>query len=258
MKPPKRFHILSRGLSWGKSNFPYGTPHSFHYVLLVMVCSSVVLATSFSHLFAQLCSNSVPVTNACVETGLRHKREALRQLPEFQSGQAETHLKLAELLMQQGDPNGAIEEYQTTLELKPEMAEAFRWIGVVYLDTHEWEKAEQALQKGVELNPQDHQAWYWLGRSLIAQEHFQRAQEAFETATHLLPNAAETFSDLGLPFMAQGHIHEAEKALKKAIELQPDFAKAHHRLEQVRAARDNPHKLIQSAQHILHTLFRRE
>jgi len=199
-----------------------------------------------------------PVTNERVEAGLGKAREALRALPGFQTNDVPTHLRLAEILSQQGDPNGAIEEYQAAIQLNPEMAGAFRGLGAVYIDTHEWEKAEQALRKGVELNPQDHQTWYWLGRSLIAQEHFHRAQEALETATHIPPNDAETFSDLGLTFMAQGHRHEAETALKNAIERQPDFAEAHHRLEQVRASRDNPHQLIQSARNILQTLFRRE
>jgi cytochrome c-type biogenesis protein CcmH/NrfG len=58
--------------------------------------------------------------------------------------------------------------------------------------------------------------------------------------------------------MAQGHGKEAEKAFKKSIALQPDFSEAHHRLEQVRGAQDDSEQLIQSAQHILHTLFRRE
>ncbi|MDH5774632.1 MAG: tetratricopeptide repeat protein [Nitrospirota bacterium] len=199
-----------------------------------------------------------PITNAQVEAGLRKNREALRNTPPFQTHDAPTHLRLAEMLSQQGDPNGAIEEYQAAIQLNPEMAKAFQGLGGVYIDTHEWEKAEQALRKGVKLNPQDHQTWYWLGRSLIAQEHFQQAQEVLVTATHLSPHEVETFSDLGLACMAQGQSHEAEMALKNAIDLQPDFAEAHHRLEQVRAAQENPQQLMQLAQDILHTLFRRE
>ena len=58
--------------------------------------------------------------------------------------------------------------------------------------------------------------------------------------------------------MAQGKIQDAKKALRQAIRVQPDLAEAHHWLERVHAAKnDSPH-LIQSAQHILHTLFRRE
>jgi tetratricopeptide (TPR) repeat protein len=199
-----------------------------------------------------------PITNAQVEAGLRKNREALRNTPSFQTHDAPTHFRLAEVLSQQGDPNGAIEEYQAAIQLNPEMAEAFRDLGAVYIDTHEWKKAEEALQKSVELNPQDHQAWYWLGRSHIAQEHFQQAQEALLTATRVSHHEAETFSDLGLAYMAQGHNQEAEAALKYAIDLQPDFAEAHHRLERARAAQDDPQELIRSAQQILHVLFRRE
>ena len=65
------------------------------------------------------------------------------------------------------------------------------------------------------------------------------------------------WSETALVF-AEGKIEDAKKALKQAIRLQPDLAEAHHRLEEVRTASDNPQHLIQSAQHILQTLFRRE
>jgi len=51
-----------------------------------------------------------PVTNESVQAGLRKNREALRNAPQFQTNDAPTHLRLAEVLSQQGDPNGAIEE----------------------------------------------------------------------------------------------------------------------------------------------------
>ena len=56
----------------------------------------------------------------------------------------------------------------------------------------------------------------------------------------------------------KGHIQKAENALIQAIRLQPDLAEAHHRLKRVRAAQDDSGQRIQSAQHILHVLFRRE
>ena len=198
------------------------------------------------------------MTNECVESGLRQKRDALRQLPEFQSKKAETHLKLAELLMQQGDPNGAIEEYQAAIRINPRMSDAYTGLGAVHIDKHEWVKAKQALQKGTLLDPHNHEAWFWLGRSLIAQEHFHQAEEALVKATQLDPNNPQSHSDLGLVFMAEGQSKEAEKAITHAIALQPDFAEAHHRLEQVRGAWNDSGKLIQSAHHILDTLFRRE
>ena len=226
--------------------------------LSIILLSSLNGIFPISPLIAQECTNLGPVTDICVENGLRKQREILRAFPEYQTDTPEAHLKLAERLMQQGDPNGALEEYQAALRLKPEMTEAFRGLGAVYLDKHEWQNAQQALQKSTELNPHDHQALYWLGRSLIAQEHFREAREAFVAATQLDPDNPETHSDLGLALMAQGYHKEAEKALEKAITLQPDFAEAHHRLEQVRAAQHDSERLIHSAHDILHALFRRE
>jgi len=59
------------------------------------------------------------------------------------------------------------------------------WVGAVYIDNHEWEKAEFALQTSAQLNTQNSQTFYWLGRSLLAQHHFFQASEAFATATLL-------------------------------------------------------------------------
>ena len=223
--------------------------------LLSLSCSTdpaTALDTTDSELTSQ------PVTNESVEEGLRKNRDILRASPEFQAKDASTHLRLANILSQQGDPNGAIEEYHTAITLKPSLAEAYRGLGAVYIDKHEWEKAAQALRKGAELNPQNFQTLYWWGRALIAQEHFQQARETLVAATQIDPTNPEAHSDLGLALMAQGHSDEAEKALENAITLQPDFAEAHHRLEQVRAARNDSEQVIQSAHHILHTLFRRK
>lgn len=79
-----------------------------------------------------------PVTNQSVEAGLLKRRNALRSSPEFQKHNAPTHLRLAEMLSQQGDPNGAIEEYQVAIQLNPASAEAYRGLGAVYIDTHQW------------------------------------------------------------------------------------------------------------------------
>ena len=207
---------------------------------------------------SQLCSNNQPVTNECVEDGLRKQRETLRALPEFQADTPESHAKLAGILMQQGDPNGAIEEYQATIRLNPKMAEAFREMGAVYLDKHEWERAEDALFRSVALDEADSQAHYWLGRALLAQQHFPEATQALLRSTLLDGQTAEVFSDLALAQMAQGHIREAEDALYQAISLKPDFADAHHRLEILRYSGTDPDHLMQATKKLLGVYFRRE
>ena len=206
----------------------------------------------------QPCTNQAPVTNECVEAGLRQQREALRKFPEYQNSTSETHRQLAERLMQQGDPNGAIEEYQAAVQLDPTLAIAYRDMGAVYLDKHEWKLAEEALRTSVTLEQHDSHAHYWLGRALLAQQRFPKASQAFEKATQLDDRNAEYFSDLALAFMAQGEISRAEQALRQAISLKPDLAEAHLRLEVLKAATHHSPRLIQSTLELLAIYFRRE
>ena len=125
---------------------------------IVVVIAAFEFVSPLTRLLAQPCLNRAPVTNECVEAGLRQKREALRKLSEFQGRSVDTHLKLAALLVQQGDPNGAIEEYQAALALNPSLSEAYRDLGAVYIDKHKWENAELALRRSTTLNHQDHRA----------------------------------------------------------------------------------------------------
>lgn len=199
-----------------------------------------------------------PVTHESVEAGLLKRRESLRASPAFKKNDAPTHVHLAEVLNQQGDPNGAIEEYQAAITLDPALPEAYRGLGAVHLDTHQWSLAEDALRTSTRLDHTDSQTFYWLGRALMAQHKFSDAKAAFTSATELNPQDAEAFADLGLVRMAQNHASDAAKALTQAIQLRPDYAEAHHRLEIVRASQQDPANLPRAARDILNLLFRRE
>lgn len=204
------------------------------------------------------CSPYAPVTNECVEAGLRKRREVLRAQPAFQVKTSAIHLQLAEHLNQQGDPNGAIEEYRAAIQLDPSHASAFLGLGAVYLDQHEWRQAEGALERAARFDSKNSQTQYWLGRSRLAQHKFHEAQRAFTTATKLNPEDAEAYSDLGLAYMAQGQSREAINALRHAIRVRPDFSEAHSRLELAEALKLNQGLLVQETATIVHLLFGRE
>ncbi|MEO8326096.1 MAG: tetratricopeptide repeat protein, partial [Nitrospirota bacterium] len=111
------------------------------------ILSDNLSIVSAAPLSPETCTAHAPVTNECVEAGLRKRREVLRAKPEFQINTPATHLQLAEQLNQQGDPNGAIEEYLIAIQLDPGLAGAFLGMGAVYLDQHEWKQAEKALER---------------------------------------------------------------------------------------------------------------
>ena len=199
-----------------------------------------------------------PVTDESIEAGLQEAREALRASPEFQSNDGESHLRLAYLLSHQGDPNGAIEEFRTAIRLDPSLTEAYRSLGAVLIDKHEWKPAIDALQTAVRLDPQDSQAYYWLGRAHLARQEYDKATQAFLQACHHGPGEPEPWSDLGLSYMAQGQGSQANAALLQAIQLQPDFAEAHQRMEIVRIHGENSKSLRLETHVLLSLMFRRE
>ena len=241
---------------------PFSTlPNSF--LCLLMAFGGPVALTAQDAEFADEKRNEVfvpgsPVTNQSVEAGLLKRRNALRSSPEFQKHDAPTHLRLADMLSQQGDPNGAIEEYHAAIQFNSNLAEAYRGLGAVYIDTHQWRHAEDALRASAGLDATNNQTYYWLGRTLMAQRKFSGAEAAFTTATVLNPQDAEAFSDLGLVLMAQSQALEAGKALTRAIQVRPDYAEAHHRLELLRASQPDPEQLTLAALEILNLLFKRE
>jgi cytochrome c-type biogenesis protein CcmH/NrfG len=227
-----------------------GPPASIHAETL-----PIVPATPHS---SEACIAHAPVTNECVEAGLRARREVIRAEAAFQVKTPATHLKLAERLNQQGDPNGALEEYRAAIQLDPGLAGAFLGMGAVYLDQHAWNQAEEVLERAAHLDSENSQVGYWLGRSLLAQQKFHEAQDAFNTATRLNPNDAEALSDLGLTYMAQGQSKDAINALRQAIRLRPDFSEAHSRLELAEAFTLKEDLLVQETAKILQLLFRRK
>lgn len=207
---------------------------------------------------SESCTAHAPVTNECVEAGLRARREGIRAEAAFREETAATHLQLAERLNQQGNPNGAIEDYRAAIELDPDLVDAFLGLGAVYLDQHEWKLAEEALERAAHLDRENSQIEYWLGRSLLAQQKFSEARDALKRATRLEPDDAEAFSDLGLTYMAQGQSKNAIKTLRQAIRLRPDFSEAHSRLELAEAPTFNEDQLIQETAYMLHLLYRKE
>ena len=115
----------------------------------------------------------------------------LRGEAAFQINTPAIHLKFAEILNQQGDPTGAIEEYLAAIQLDPGLSGALLGLGAVYLDQHEWKQAEDALKRAAQLASENSQTEYWLGRSLLAQQKFPEAQDALRRATRLKPDDVE-------------------------------------------------------------------
>jgi cytochrome c-type biogenesis protein CcmH/NrfG len=218
-----------------------------------LVCGSQAERLAWADSFSQQ-----GPTEAGLEEEFRKSRERLRSSSEFAGADAETHLRLAEALHHRGDLTGATEEYRAAITLNAQLTRAYRGLGVVFSDRHDWIGAVDALTITTERQPDDAEAFYWLGRALMARGRWDKASEALTTAARLKPDDAEAYADLGLVRMAQGDLVSAAEALRQAVTLKPDNADAHGLLETVLAHEREPEYVTRAARQMLETMFARE
>jgi cytochrome c-type biogenesis protein CcmH/NrfG len=197
-------------------------------------------------------------TEAGLEEEFRQAREKLRSAPEFQRNDALTHMRFAEALHHRGDLTGAIQEYRAAISAKPDLSEAYRGLGVVFMDRHDWPRAAEALAIATDQHPDDAEAFYWLGRALMAHGDWSGAGTALTRAADLNPEDAEAYADLGLVRMAQGDLPAAAEALRHAVDLKPDNADTHNLLETVLAHQHDQEHVSKAARRMLDTMFARE
>jgi tetratricopeptide (TPR) repeat protein len=197
-------------------------------------------------------------TEADLEAEFRRSRELLRSSPAFSGTDAQTRYRLAEELSRRGDMNGAAEEYRAAIGLDPEFGEAYRGLGQVLLDYHDYAGATEALEAAVRLHQDDGEAYYWLGRALMGVGRWPNAARAMETAVQLKPDDADAYADLGLLHMVQGNTIEAQVALDRAIRLKPDDAEAHRLRELLLRHQEDRQQLILAARKVLQDLFERQ
>jgi cytochrome c-type biogenesis protein CcmH/NrfG len=197
-------------------------------------------------------------TEADLEEELRQTREQLRSSPQFAGTDADAHLRFAQVLHHRGDLTGATEEYQAAITLNPELTEAYRGLGVLFIDRHDWMRAVKALTITTQRRPEDAEAFYWLGRAHMARGNWKDASGALASTIRLKPDDAEAYADLGLVRMVQGNVADAAEALRKAVSLKPDDADAHSLLETVLAHQHHPEQVTSAARQVLNTRFARE
>ena len=97
--------------------------------------------------------------------------------------------------------------------------------GIHYIDSHEYEKAIETLQKCISIEPNNAEAHYNLGRAYGNLQKLKEAEETFNKAISINKNYAEAYSGLGMVFFFQGRSNEAISACERAVELAPESGK---------------------------------
>ncbi len=143
----------------------------------------------------------------------------------------------------QRDPDPAIAEYRTALELNPDNAEAHHKLGFLLYNVKGDQKQGLAhLSQAIELVPRDPRVHFDLGMALLHQAQFREATGHLSEAVRLRPdgidkqyNAAQMHFQLGRALLLGGQAEPALAPLSKALTHDSNHARAHYCLALARA-----------------------
>jgi tetratricopeptide (TPR) repeat protein len=163
----------------------------------------------------------------------------------------ETHqaLSASAYLLQNGQPQEAIDLLQPLNEGDPTHPDIAINLGGAYVLLRKWDKAVEILIPAAEANA--HNAMLWsnlaaahLGRLELAGPKAQKdAIEAYKRALQADPKAPNVHYNLGLIFKERGELDNAIEMFERALEVAPDDRDASYWLTLLERARDEVNKL---------------
>src|SRR5262249_33993051 len=117
------------------------------------------------------------------------------------------------------------------IRLKPDLADAYAKLGILYRSLERNEEAEKAFRTAVRLNPTMEKACYGLAQLLQAEGKTEEAQKFFEQVGQLKASSntlteASNLNATGLALMNTGKLNEALEKFRAALALDPTYAAA--------------------------------
>lgn len=150
--------------------------------------------------------------------GVRSKKPS-----NFLLNQVELILRQGNLLEDSGDLRGALDKYQSAIEILPNHALAYLNIGNVYLSQDNLNQAIDAYGRAIICDGRLASAHFNMGNAKALAGQLTEAIRAYETAIDLSPSFVDAWVGLA---NVQGDLKnwdEAIKFYKKALELKPDY-----------------------------------
>jgi len=133
-------------------------------------------------------------------------------------------------LVQKGQADKAIAQYQMALELNPNYAGAHCNLGDVLLQKGQVDEAMAQLQKALEINPSYISAHYDLGLALDQVGRIDEAMAQYQKALEIDPRLADAHNNLGFDLVQNGQIDQAMAQFQLALEFNSNNAQAHNNL----------------------------
>ena len=167
----------------------------------------------------------------CGSAGLHQEaidayKQALRMRPDL--AEAFYYLGLSYSALQKY--SDAIDAFKQAIRIKPHYLEALYNLGVACEDVGLHQEGIETFSQVLKLKPDCAEAYYGLGGAYTNLSRYQDAVDAFRQAVKLKPDYVEAYYNLGVACGLLGRYGEAADACKQALKLKPDLAEAHNNL----------------------------
>jgi tetratricopeptide (TPR) repeat protein len=136
-------------------------------------------------------------------------------------------LQQALALHQQGRLAQAKAAYEEILRTRPAHADALHLLGVVAIQSQEYETAVGLIQQAIGHSPGNAAFHSNLGTALKALNRLEEAVAGFNRAIQLKPDYAEAYSNRGNALQSLGRLDDAVASYDRAIALRPGDAEFH-------------------------------
>ncbi len=147
--------------------------------------------------------------------------------PQPLSQQARYHLEQGQILYDAGKVDAAVAEWQETLRLAPQTAQAHHLLGLAFRDQKDHTQAAAAFQQALRLEPDNATAHVHLARAFEALGKEQEAFDTYQKALQLVPSAPYVHNRLGYILAEREDWQGAANAWYQTIQLAPHYAYAY-------------------------------
>jgi len=135
----------------------------------------------------------------------------------------------AEMLRQRGLAPAAINEYKKAIAQKPDAAGLHYALGTLYREVGRLDEALTEFNQELRITD-DPLTYYWIGDVYLQQNNMDRAQQSLLKALTIQPGLTGAQLDLAKTYQAQGKTAQAVKMLQAVIASDPDQQEAHYLL----------------------------
>ena len=168
---------------------------------------------------------------SAAQTGLADQAiVALKKVISMKPDFAEAYDNIGIVFQGQGKLDEAINSYKKSISLNPNYSNPYYNMANVLKVQDKLDEAVEAYKKSIELKPDHHKAYGNMATTLQKQGKLEEAIEAYKSSISIMPNYGETYSNMGNALQQLGKLDEAIEAHKKCISLNPNYAIAYNNL----------------------------